>query len=48
MIYYGLNLIGVQYFYQLLSVGLVLLFALFVDGLRKRYLETAKIKGIKV
>jgi len=48
MIYYGLNLVKVQYFYQLLSVGLVLLFALFVDGLRKRYLEAAKIKGIKV
>lgn len=48
MIYYGLNLIGVQYFYQLLSVGLILLFALFVDGLRKRYLEAAKIKGIRV
>ncbi len=48
MIYYGLNLVGVQYFYQLLSVGLILLFALFVDGLRKRYLEAAKIKGIRV
>jgi ribose transport system permease protein len=48
MIYYGLNLIGVEYFYQMLSVGLVLIFALFVDGLRKRYLEAAKIKGIRV
>lgn len=48
MIYYGLNLIGVQYFYQMLSVGLVLIFALFVEGLRQRYLEAAKIKGIKV
>ena len=48
MIYYGLNLVGVQYFYQMLSVGLVLIFALFVDGLRQRYLEAAKIKGIKV
>ncbi|MBM3699890.1 MAG: ABC transporter permease [Actinobacteria bacterium] len=48
MIYYGLNLIKVEYFYQLLSVGLVLIFALFVDGLRKRYLEAARIKGIKV
>jgi len=48
MIYYGLNLVGVQYFYQLLSVGLILLFALFVDGLRQRYLESAKIKGIRV
>jgi ribose transport system permease protein len=48
MIYYGLNLIKVEYFYQLLSVGLVLIFALFVDGLRKRFLEAARIKGIKV
>ncbi len=48
MVYYGLNLIKVQYFYQLLSVGLILIFALFVDGLRQRYLEAARIKGIKV
>ncbi len=48
MIYYGLNLVEVQYFYQFLSVGLILLFALFMDGLRKRYLEAAKIKGIRV
>ena len=48
MIYYGLNLLGVEYFYQMLAVGLVLIFALFIDGLRGRYLEVAKIKGIKV
>lgn len=48
MIYYGLNLLNVQIFYQFLSVGLVLLFALFIDGLRIRYLETARIKGIRV
>ena len=48
MIYYGLNLLNVQIFYQMLAVGLTLLFALFIDGLRMRYLEVAKIKGIKV
>jgi ribose transport system permease protein len=48
MIYYGLNLIGVQIFYQMLSVGIVLIFALFIDGMRNRYLEAAKAKGIKV
>jgi len=48
MIYYGLNLLNVQIFYQFLSVGLVLLFALFVDGLRIRYLESAKVKGIRI
>ena len=48
MIYYGLNLIGVQIYYQMLSVGLVLILALFIDGVRRRYLETAKAKGIKV
>jgi ribose transport system permease protein len=48
MIYYGLNLIGVQIFYQMLSVGIVLLFALFIDGVRSRYLETMRAKGIKV
>ena len=48
MIYYGLNLINVQIFYQMLSVGLVLLVALFVEGLRVRYLAVAKAKGIKV
>jgi ribose/xylose/arabinose/galactoside ABC-type transport system permease subunit len=48
MIYYGLNLIGVQIFYQMLSVGLVLILALFIDGIRTRYLETLKAKGIKV
>jgi hypothetical protein len=32
----------------MLAVGLVLIFALFIDGLRGRYLEVAKIKGIKV
>jgi ribose transport system permease protein len=47
MIYYGLNIIGVQIFYQMFSVGFVLLFALFIDGLRLRYLAAAKIKGIK-
>jgi ribose transport system permease protein len=47
MIYYGLNILGVQIFYQMFSVGFVLLFALFIDGLRKRYLEAAKVKGIK-
>jgi hypothetical protein len=29
-------------------VGLVLLFALFVEGLRVRYLQAAKARGIKV
>jgi ribose transport system permease protein len=48
MIYYGLNLIGVQIFYQMLAVGIVLIFALFIDGIRNRYLEAAKAKGIKV
>ena len=48
MIYYGLNIIGVQIFYQMLSVGLVLIFALFIDGIRGRYLEAIKAKGIKV
>ena len=48
MIYYGLNLIGVQIFYQMLSVGIVLILALFIDGIRGRYLETLKAKGIKV
>jgi len=47
MIYYGLNLLGVQIFYQMLSVGLVLIFALFVDGIRTKYLEKMKAKGIK-
>jgi len=48
MIYYGLDLIGVQIFYQMLSVGLVLIFALFIDVIRTRYLEIVKAKGIKV
>jgi len=48
MIYYGLNLINVQIFYQMLSVGLVLLVALFIEGLRVRYLAAAKARGIKV
>lgn len=48
MIYYGLNLIKVQIFYQMLSVGLVLIFALLIDGIRNRYLEAVKARGIKV
>jgi ribose transport system permease protein len=48
MIYYGLNLINVQIYYQMLAVGLVLMLALFVEGLRVRYLQAAKAKGIKV
>ena len=48
MIYYGLNLLNVQIFYQMLAVGITLLFALFIDGLRMKYLESAKIKGIRV
>ncbi len=48
MVYYGLNLIGVQIYYQMLSVGLILILALFIDGIRRRYLEAAKAKGIKV
>lgn len=48
MIYYGLNMIGVQIYYQMLSVGFVLILALFIDGIRRRYLEAAKAKGIKV
>lgn len=48
MVYYGLNLINLQIFYQMLAVGLVLLIALFIEGLRVRYLQAAKAKGIKV
>ncbi len=48
MVYYGLNLINLQIFYQMLSVGLVLLLALFIEGLRVRYLQAAKAKGIRV
>jgi len=48
MIYYGLNLLNVQIFYQMLAVGIVLLFALFIDGLRIRYLEASKVKGIRI
>jgi len=48
MIYYGLNLINVQVFYQMLAVGLVLMLALFIEGLRVRYLQAAKAMGIKV
>jgi ribose/xylose/arabinose/galactoside ABC-type transport system permease subunit len=48
MIYYGLNLISLQIFYQMLSVGTVLMLALFIEGLRLRYLKAAKAKGIKV
>jgi len=43
-----LNLINLQIFYQMLAVGLVLLIALFIEGLRVRYLQAAKAKGIKV
>jgi ribose/xylose/arabinose/galactoside ABC-type transport system permease subunit len=48
MIYYGLNLISLQIFYQMLAVGMVLMLALFIEGLRLRYLKAAKAKGIKV
>jgi len=48
MIYYGLNLLNVEIFYQMLAVGITLIFALFIDGLRMKYLETAKIKGIRI
>jgi ribose/xylose/arabinose/galactoside ABC-type transport system permease subunit len=48
MVYYGLNLLNLQIFYQMLAVGLVLLIALFIEGLRVRYLQSAKAKGIKV
>jgi len=48
MVYYGLNLINLQIFYQMLAVGLVLLIALFIEGLRVRYLQAAKAKGIRV
>ena len=48
MVYYGLNLINLQIFYQMLSVGLVLMLALFIEGLRVRYLQAARAKGIKV
>jgi ribose/xylose/arabinose/galactoside ABC-type transport system permease subunit len=48
MIYYGLNLLAVQIYYQMLSVGIVFIFALFIDGIRNRYLEAAKARGIKV
>ena len=45
-----INLIRFLFNYQvdMLGMGLVLIFALFIDGLRGRYLEVAKIKGIKV
>jgi hypothetical protein len=32
----------------MLSVGIVLLFALFIDGIRGRYLDRLKAKGVKV
>ena len=48
MIYYGLNLINLQIFYQMLAVGIVLMLALFIEGLRLRFLKAAKAKGIKV
>jgi ribose/xylose/arabinose/galactoside ABC-type transport system permease subunit len=48
MVYYGLNLVGVQVYYQMLAVGSILILALFIDGIRRRYLEAAKAKGIKV
>ena len=48
MIYYGLNLLNLQIFYQMLAVGTVLMLALFIEGLRLRYLKSAKAKGIKV
>jgi ribose transport system permease protein len=48
MVYYGLNLLNLQIFYQMLAVGLVLLIALFIEGLRVRYLQAAKAKGIQV
>lgn len=48
MIYYGLNLLAVQIYYQMLSVGIVFISALFIDGIRNSYLEAAKAKGIKV
>ena len=48
MIYYGLNLLNLQIFYQMLAVGTVLMLALFIEGLRLRYLKAAKAKGIKV
>lgn len=48
MIYYGLNLLAVQIYYQMLSVGIVLILALFIEGVRRRYLQVAKSKGIKV
>ena len=48
MIYYGLNLLNVEIFYQMLAVGITLIFTLFIDGLRMKYLETAKIKGIRI
>ncbi len=48
MIYYGLNLISLQIFYQMLAVGIVLMLALFIEGLRLRFLKAAKAKGIKV
>ncbi len=48
MVYYGLNLLGVQIFYQIFSVGLILLLALFIDGIRTKYLAKAKAQGIKM
>ena len=48
MIYYGLNLLGVQFFYKMLSVGVALILALLIDGFRTRYLDRIKAKGIKV
>jgi ABC-type microcin C transport system permease subunit YejB len=32
----------------MLAVGSILILALFIDGIRRRYLEAAKAKGIKV
>lgn len=48
MIYYGLNLLDVQFFYQRLSLGAVLIIALFIDGVRNRFLEAAKARGVAV
>jgi ribose transport system permease protein len=48
MIYYGLNLMDVAFFFQRLALGGVLILALFIDGVRKRYLEAAKARGVIV
>lgn len=47
MTFYGLNLLRVEYNYQLVALGGILVFALFINGLRNRYLSIMIAKGVK-